>query len=72
MVPSPSQLPQEIDSGLSCVLILARYFGLAADAEQLTHEFGGTGRPCGDTEILRVARRLRVKTGKRATTWPRC
>ena len=36
MALSPLPFPQEIDSGLSCVLILARYFGLAADAEQLT------------------------------------
>ena len=56
--PAPSQ---EVDTGLLCLLILARYFGIAADGEQLRHEFGLAGKPCGDTEVLRAARHLGLK-----------
>ena len=67
--PTPS--PQEIDTGLICLLILARYFGIAADGEQLRHESGLSGKPCGDTGVLRAARRLGLKAGKRSATWAR-
>ncbi len=67
--PTPS--PQEIDTGLICLLILARYFGIAADGEQLRHECGLSGKPCGDTGVLRAARRLGLKAGKRSATWSR-
>src|SRR5215831_18943690 len=63
--------PQEADTGLVCLLILARYFGIAADGEQLRHECGLSGKPCGDTEVLRIARRLGLKAGKRSATWAR-
>ncbi|HSX79188.1 MAG TPA: ABC transporter transmembrane domain-containing protein, partial [Candidatus Saccharimonadia bacterium] len=63
--------PQEVDTGLVCLLILARYFGIAADGEQLRHEFGLACQPCGDTEVLRIARRLGLKASKRSATWAR-
>jgi subfamily B ATP-binding cassette protein HlyB/CyaB len=49
--------------------MLTRYFGISADPYQLLHEFGVPGQPFGDTEILRAAKRLGLKTGKRAITW---
>jgi len=67
--PTPS--PQEVDTGLVCLLILARYFGMAADGEQLRHECGASGQTFGDTEMLRAAKRLGLKAGKRSTTWAR-
>ena len=71
MTSSPQPSPQEIDTGLVCLLIFTRYFGIAADAEQLTHEFGTSGKTFGDTEVLRAAKRLGLKAGKRAATWAR-
>ena len=62
---------QEIDTGLVCLLILARYFGIAADGGQLRHEFGTSGKSFEDTEVLRGAKRLGLKAGKRATDWTR-
>src|SRR5207249_4151860 len=67
----PPPPPQEVDTGLGCLLILARYFGIAADGEQLRHECGLAGKTCGDTEVLRAARRLGLKAGKRSATWAR-
>src|SRR5262245_57479583 len=71
MTPSPAQAPREVDSGLACLLILARYFGIVVDAEQFRHEFGASGQTGGDTEVLRAARRLGLKAGKRSATWTR-
>jgi ATP-binding cassette, subfamily B, bacterial HlyB/CyaB len=64
----PAQPSQNIDTGLGCLLMLARYFGVPADPQQLHHEFGVSGTPFGDTEILRAAKRLGLKMGKRAAT----
>src|SRR5215510_13558160 len=69
MASNPTPSPQGVDTGLVCLLILARYFGIAADSEQLRHEFGLSGKSCGDTEIVRIARRLGLKASKRSATW---
>ena len=64
----PAQPSQNIDTGLGCLLMLARYFGVPADPQQLHHEFGVSGTTFGDTEILRAAKRLGLKMGKRTAT----
>lgn len=48
----------EIDSGLSCLVMVARFHGLAADPAQLAHEFQGSGKPFGPVEILLAAKKL--------------
>lgn len=65
-----AQQAQHIDTGLACLLMLARYFGVPADPHQLRHEFSASGAPFGDLEILRAARRLGLKMGQRSATWP--
>src|SRR5260370_8153826 len=67
----PAQPPQKIDTGLACLLMLTRYFGIPADPHQLHHEFGVSAQAFGDTEILRAAKRLGLKMGKRPATWGR-
>jgi subfamily B ATP-binding cassette protein HlyB/CyaB len=67
----PAQPSQKIDTGLACLLMLTRYFGIPADPHQLHHEFGISSTPFGDTEILRAAKRLGLKMGKRPATWAR-
>ena len=44
MASYPTPSPQDVDTGLVCLLILAWYFGLVADGEQLRHEFGLSGK----------------------------
>jgi subfamily B ATP-binding cassette protein HlyB/CyaB len=68
MVSHPTPSPQEADTALVCLLILARYFGIAADGEQLRYEFGLSDKLCGDTEVLRIAKCLGLKAGKRSAT----
>ena len=53
-----SQTAKPIDSGLDCLLIMARLHAIAADADQLAHEFKADGKPFGQTEILLAAKKL--------------
>jgi subfamily B ATP-binding cassette protein HlyB/CyaB len=48
----------EIDSGLACLVMVARFHGLAADAAQLAHEFKDSGKPFSAFEVLLAAKKL--------------
>jgi len=50
-----------LDSGLTCLVLLARFFGVAAEADQLKHQFGQAEEVFGDTEILRASKLLGLK-----------
>jgi len=70
-----------LDSGLACLLMMARLHGVAADAQQLWREHSADGAAFGRTEILLAAKSLglhancptgagmsvsvEIKTGKR-------
>lgn len=49
---------QNIDTGLACLVMMARLHGLAADADQLQHEFAPAGGPFATTDILLAAKQL--------------
>ncbi|TKB78958.1 MAG: type I secretion system permease/ATPase [Nitrospira sp.] len=57
------------DSGLICLLILARFHDLPADGAQLRHQFAQSGQALSDTELLRAAKHLGLKAGLVSTTW---
>lgn len=59
------------DTGLACLTLLARFYGIAADAAQLKHEFAPMGKPFGESEILRAAKSLGLKAGPIETIWER-
>lgn len=61
----------EVDSGLACLVLLARFFGVAAEAEQLRHQFGESGKTFGEAQILLAAKHLDLKAGVIDTTWAR-
>lgn len=50
-----------LDSGLACLLVLARFHGVATDAAQLAHLFRENGKPFAVEEIVIAARSLRLK-----------
>lgn len=50
-----------LDTGLGCLVMLARLHGVAADPEQLAHEFKVDGKPFGVSEILLAAKRLELR-----------
>lgn len=56
-------LPPEApaDPGLICLVTLARLHGVAADPDQLAHEFRTDGRPFGADEIVLAARALGLR-----------
>ena len=72
---SSSEPPQYIaphttpDTGLTCLLILARFYDLPADGSQLRHQFAQSGQPLSDTELLRAAKHLGLKAGLLKTQW---
>jgi len=59
------------DTGLICILILARFHDLPADAAQLRHQFARSGSPFSDSDILRAAKYLGLKSGVLHTQWSR-
>jgi len=62
---------QQVDTGIACTVILARVFGLPADPQQLKHEFGQSGKPFTNREIIRSARLLGLKAKKATSSWKR-
>lgn len=57
---APAQPPQP-DTGLSCLVLVARFHRLAADYEQLRHQHGTHSSPLPLPQLLRAARQLGLK-----------
>ncbi|MCW5283906.1 type I secretion system permease/ATPase [Verminephrobacter eiseniae] len=56
--PAPAAPSPGIDTGLACVGLIARWHGIAADADQLAHELAVVGRPSETSDLLLAAKRL--------------
>ena len=70
--PSPqpcAEAHQEQDSGLLCLLILARFFDLPADGGQIRHQFAETGKPMTEGDLIRAAKHLGLKAGHVKADW---
>ncbi|NWB98374.1 type I secretion system permease/ATPase [Pseudomonas gingeri] len=61
--PSESETspPKSIDTGLTCLVMLARYHNITAEPEQLAHEFQPDEHPFGKSDILLAAKKLQLK-----------
>jgi subfamily B ATP-binding cassette protein HlyB/CyaB len=57
------------DTGLVCLLILARFYDLPADGAQLRHQFAQSGQVLSDTNLLRAAKHLGLKAGMLTANW---
>lgn len=57
------------DTGLACLVMLARFHQIAADPDQLAHQFKVPGTPFGNNEILLAAKYLGLQA-RRITTTP--
>ena len=55
-----------MDTGLSCLVAIARFHQLPAEPDQLAHQFGVPGELFSDTELLLSAKALTLKA-KRLT-----
>lgn len=57
---APSFTPEQ-DTGLLCLVMLARFHGIATEADQIRHEFGEPSQKFSDQEILLAAKKLTLK-----------
>ncbi|MFZ6044951.1 HlyD family type I secretion periplasmic adaptor subunit [Pseudomonas sp. CR3202] len=56
-----SGVPPEVDTGLACLVMLARFHNVAASPEQLVHEFTPHGESFALPELLLAAKHLGLK-----------
>ncbi len=54
----PPRPTAPVDSGLVCLVMMARLHNLAAEPEQLAHEFSAAGQAWGSAELLLAAKKL--------------
>ena len=59
------------DTGLVCLVLVARVLGVAADAGQLRHRLALSGSPATAGDILRAARHLGLKARSISSHWNR-
>jgi len=65
-----SSAPEEkMDTGLLCLGMLSRFYGLPADPAQLRHQFGESGKLFTSSEILRAAKSLGLKAREIESEW---
>lgn len=69
--PEEPNAPPEIDTGLTCLVMMARLHNVAASPEQIKHEYCVDGKPLGRGEIILAARKLTLKTKLVKTTYGR-
>ena len=62
-------LPVKPDSGLLCLLILARFHEVPADGPQLQHQFGEAGHVLSEANLLRAAKHLGLKAAHIRSSW---
>lgn len=62
---------QEVDTGLACLALLARFFGIPADTDQIKHQFTEASKQFGETELLLAAKHLGLKAGAHECSWDR-
>ncbi|MGE0471465.1 MAG: type I secretion system permease/ATPase [Nitrospira sp.] len=57
------------DTGLLCLLILARFHDLPANGTQLQHQFSQSGQALSEIDLLRAAKHVGLKAGVVKATW---
>jgi subfamily B ATP-binding cassette protein HlyB/CyaB len=67
MATSPISSDLGRDPGLTCLLILARWFERAVDGARLQHEFAEGDAPLDDARLVRAARWIGLKARRRST-----
>jgi len=68
-LPHTAVVNKEIDTGLACVLIMARYFALPADGGQLKHQFGQSDHLFSHTDLLLSLKHLGLKAKQSTSEW---
>lgn len=68
---SPEAVQPKIDTGLSCLAMIARFHGVAVDPAQIKHAFAITANGMGRLDLLRAAKELGFKAKSVATPFER-
>ena len=61
VTPSTPEAPppdSSIDTGLACLVMMARFHGIAADAQQIAHEQVTSGEKLSTADLLLASRKL--------------
>lgn len=53
---------KQLDTGLACLIMLARYHQVAADSSQIQHQYGVSGEVFTADSVVRATRRLGLKS----------
>ena len=59
------------DTGLQCLIIIARYYQMPADSVQLAHQYGKSEALFSEIDIIRAGRGLGLKVQSSQTDWRR-
>jgi subfamily B ATP-binding cassette protein HlyB/CyaB len=59
------------DTGLVCLLMLARFFQVPVNTEELQHQYSQAGKTFNETDILRCAKDLKFKARAVESRWER-
>jgi ATP-binding cassette, subfamily B, bacterial HlyB/CyaB len=70
-MPHATHDSQKIDTGLTCLVMLARLHGLPADPQQLLHEYGRSGERFDTTDLLLSAKTIGLKARSVNAEWQR-
>ncbi|MFZ0469962.1 MAG: type I secretion system permease/ATPase [Thiogranum sp.] len=57
------------DTGLACLVIVARVLGVAADTEQLKHKFARSQDAVSSDDLIRAARHVGLKARRISSDW---
>jgi ATP-binding cassette, subfamily B, bacterial HlyB/CyaB len=71
MCPHIASPGQDAQTGFESLVLLARFYGLPADAQQLKHQFLPSDRRAGETELLLAAKQLGLKARAIDSDWAR-
>lgn len=70
-MPHATDSAQNIDTGLHSLVISARLLGVPADAAQLRHRCGDSGRYFGDDDLIRAGKHLGLRSRVVKSDWAR-
>lgn len=57
------------DTGLLCLLLVARFHDVSIDGGQIQHQFGLSGQTLTTNALVRAAKHVGLKSGCVATSW---
>lgn len=52
---------KEQDTGVSCLVMIAAYYGIPADPENIIHNYNLLDKCAGESDLLRIAKGLKMK-----------